>query len=275
MFEKQTRFETRDAFSNRHTTAAMASTLQMLAWDSQHFGFPVGRIEHPTALTAELELLLRRARAERYRLIYWPAAENHPVSQFLLSEYCGARVDRRTVYAADLESLASIRADDLALNIEIGEYTARTASSELLGLGIAAGSHSRFFRDSRIPRGAAERLYAIWTEKSVQRELADIVLVARHRGLHERLVGMVSCACRAQTGSIVLIAVAPSCRGKGIATALLAASHRWMIESGALRAEVVTQKENTGACRLYERCGYKVRLIQDYYHFWPTESTSR
>jgi len=34
-------------------------------------------------------------------------------------------------------------------------------------------------------------------------------------------------------------------------------------------ATVVTQRDNRSACRLYERNGYSIGRVEQYYHFWP------
>jgi len=216
---------------------------------------------------------LALARREGYTLVYWAAESNHPVPSSLLSDYCGSLVDRKTVFSAELPLLFANSDTGPPTGVEVAEYPPGEPSSDLVALGIAAGTFSRFFRDPRIPKDAARRLYAIWTAKSARRELADVVFVARQSATPERLVGMVSCARRSEAAAIGLIAVDSALRGIGIGRALLDAAHRWMIASGAVQAEVVTQQCSIAACRLYKSCGYTIGLQRDYYHFWLNASS--
>lgn len=243
--------------------------LHRLAWDSAHFGFPVARIQNPTLSSAELEETLGRARRQGYKLVYWAAENDHPVSPTLLSQYCGSVVVKKIVFFGKLRQLPNKELADLATDLEIREYPVSEASSELVALAIEAGAHSRFFVDPRIPEGAASGLYTIWIQRSARRELADMLFVATVGG---RLAGMVSCTSRSGRGAIGLIAVDSAFRGKGIGTALLSAAHQWMIATGAVWVEVVTQRQNTAACALYHRCGYAIASVQDFYHFWPLEN---
>ena len=45
-----------------------------------------------------------------------------------------------------------------------------------------------------------------------------------------------------------------------------------MLAHGASRAIVVTQLDNASACRLYERSGYRLADLRNFYHFWPQEA---
>jgi hypothetical protein len=90
-------------------TSLWNSMLERLPWDSEHFGLPVARIMPPTLTERELAQLLGSARQQGFSLVYWAAEPYHPVPDALLSEYCGALVDLKTVFSGDLERLVSNR----------------------------------------------------------------------------------------------------------------------------------------------------------------------
>ncbi len=247
----QYRQHLRRVAGRRPRDSAQVPAYESLEWDSNHFGYSVVRIIQPTLNEEELRCLLNHFRETGISLVYWGAEKDLPVSQQLLEEYSGAIVDHKTVFSADLRNLLSRPPAVISDSVEVAEYPEGSASDQLVALGLAAGVHSRFFRDSRISRGAASSLYTIWTERSARREIADVVFVARERATVDRLAGMVTCRLGCGVGSIGLIAVEESYRGKGVAGSLLAAAHHWMTDRGATHAEVVTQEENVAACRLY------------------------
>jgi ribosomal protein S18 acetylase RimI-like enzyme len=57
-------------------------------------------------------------------------------------------------------------------------------------------------------------------------------------------------------------------RGRRVGEALVHASERWFAEHGCREWRVVTQGDNTPACRLYEKCGCSVAGVTFFFHFW-------
>ena len=100
-------------------------------------------------------------------------------------------------------------------------------------------------------------------------ELADAVLVAGGGTHRDDPVGLITVSLAGEQGSIGLIAVDESARGRGIGSRMIHAAHRWLLGHGARNVEVVTQLDNHKACRLYEKCGYIHAELQHVYHFWP------
>jgi dTDP-4-amino-4,6-dideoxy-D-galactose acyltransferase len=218
----------------------------------------------PEAARAALWL----ARKNGIGLVYWQTEAGQAVPQALLAEFAGRRVDQKATYRADLSAPEPARAADGIAGVCVREYPEGPASPESRDLALAAGEHSRFRTDPDVPEERFVGLYTTWIERSARRELADVVLVAEDAG-DRQLLGMVTVAAAGGSGEIGLIAVAASARGRGIARLLLAAARRWMTGHGCSRATVVTQLANVAACRLYERCGYHLTDVRDFYHFWP------
>ncbi len=129
--------------------------------------------------------------------------------------------------------------------------------------------YSRFGVDNRIPPDKFEELYRVWIERSVRREIADDVLVVTNGAGVESLAGMVTVKVTEGVGNIGLIAVSEEYRGQGIGSLLVQAAHHWMYRRHASEMNVITQRANAPACRLYERTGYSLASVQYYYHFWP------
>jgi ribosomal protein S18 acetylase RimI-like enzyme len=281
------------------------SMLKPLSWDSAHFGVAVARIEPADIDDRTLHDLLAIARRRQFALVYWAAQEARKVHDDILREFSGSHVDQKATYAIDLESWNSqdpgaCRAGTLYpadtdheymvpdpwSAVRILEYPRGPAAAPLLELGRAAGAFSRFVNDPRIPLTKANELFEIWTQKSTLGEMADVVFVAQRADspghpLGSAIVGMVTvrAPCRAPCthgrggrqdgGQIGLIAVDPNVRGSGIGTALVHSANCWIVAAGLPRGWVVTQRANTAACRLYERSGYRLRQLEEVYHFWP------
>jgi ribosomal protein S18 acetylase RimI-like enzyme len=58
------------------------------------------------------------------------------------------------------------------------------------------------------------------------------------------------------TWYVNVLAAYPQHRGKGCGTALLALAERIAADSGSRGSSIIVSDANTGARRLYERCGY-------------------
>lgn len=221
--------------------------IEHLPWDSETFGFRVGRL--PAGASDE-ELLagVRHARADRFRLLYLAVRHGRP----LPPGFPARLVDRKTTFARPARS---------HLPETVPEYPIRPADSGMIALAHHAAQASRYFVDPEFPRDKAEALYRIWIDRSTRREIAGAVFALDRSG-------MITVDVREGTGHIGLLAVAPEARGRGIGSTLMRAGENWMAAQGAARFTVVTQEDNTDACRLYRRFQYTVESVVDVYHVW-------
>ena len=69
-------------------------------------------------------------------------------------------------------------------------------------------------------------------------------------------------------GSIGLLGLAETHRGRGLGRALLGQICGAFVNAGAKRMNVVTQGSNAAACRLYEGGGGRVVSRGQWYHRW-------
>ena len=238
---------------------------KLLEWDTTFFGFPVALII-PTNLDSErLQKCILEMHGNQVRLAYWASDPNDAPSQSAAQAHGGFLADRKVTYAMSAESIARQSNEPHVVDVIVEEYGERVSTPELDRLALQAGVYSRFKIDCRIPGGKFEELYRIWMQRSVGREIADMVYVVRHGGA---IVGMLTVGEKNGRADIGLIAVDASMRGKNIGKALVLAAQKWGVDTGFSVAQVVTQGDNVAACRFYEQCGYHIDQIENIYHFW-------
>lgn len=235
---------------------------QILDWDSAFFGMRVARILPNRLTTGELDQMISHMRDEKVALAYWASDPNDEESQRAARVCHGFPAGNRTTFVMDLHQNNG-SAENLGAIVE--EYTDAVPNSELEQLAVEAGVYSRFRVDRRIPAEKFSSLYKQWIRNSTNKRMADAVLVVRHAG---KIVGMVTVKERNGAGDIGLIAVDADMRGHKLGISLVRAAQEWSRKRGLKLAQVVTQGENTAACRLYEKCGYKVTGTENFYHFW-------
>ena len=236
---------------------------KVLDWDTNFFGFGVGMVLVARLPVAELRRLLAEAREGGVTLVYWASDPTDLESQEAASVMGGCLVDRKTRYFKKTTGTSSAVVDELTPRIE--EYQGQDSTPALEALALQSGAFSRFRVDEKFPRERFEALYREWIRKSVNRQLADAILVARDG---DDLAGMVTVVRHQSIGEIGLLAVEGRIRGRRLGEALVHASDRWFADHGCREWRVVTQGDNTPACRLYEKCGCSVMDVTFFYHFW-------
>ena len=233
--------------------------MTMLAWDTDHFGFPVARIE--TAGDPDLlSPLLHRAMEAGVTLAYWHTPPASQVPDVLLARYGGRLVDRKVTYVSELASTV-----DAPPHTGLESYRSEVAAEDVRRLALLSGVHSRFRVDPRLEPRIFETVYDAWIDQSVRREIAEEVLLVRGAG---QAIGLVTLGEKQGRGDIGLLAVAEAARGKGVGSTLVRAAQRWARSRGFEVAQVVTQLDNRAACALYEACDYTIETVEHVYHFW-------
>lgn len=233
-----------------------------LEWDTDFFGFRVARIVHTDLNEAELSDTLKVLRDNNYRLVYWRVpAEQYASSRIALNQ--GAFLaDEKVTYFKDLTSSLCCPGNSKYVT---DSYSGLVPDLGLLDLALQSSEYSRFRLDPLVPVGLCDKLYTCWITRSVSKEIAWEVLVVRE---HNNLLGLITLGAEGDCADIGLVAVAADARNKGVGRALVASANRHFLEKGYTRAQVVTQRYNASACRLYESLGYKINKIENIFHFW-------
>jgi dTDP-4-amino-4,6-dideoxy-D-galactose acyltransferase len=147
----------------------------------------------------------------------------------------------------------------------IEKYVSPETNQQLLNLSVQCGAFSRFAVDNYIPHSKFEELYQTWLINSINKSMADDILIYK---LNESIVGMVTLYSVNDIGNIGLFGVDENYRKKGIGNALLKAVNNYFFSKGIQRINVVTQGLNMPACEMYKKAGYTITDTCDFYHFW-------
>jgi dTDP-4-amino-4,6-dideoxy-D-galactose acyltransferase len=133
----------------------------------------------------------------------------------------------------------------------------------VLHLAREAGRFSRFRVDPSSERFST--IYDAWIINSVSGLMAKEVMVTPDAA---SLSGLVTVGVKDGRADIGLLAVREDSRGRGLGKGLVQASLDWAARRQFREAQVVTQRANVAACRLYESCGYTIERAEHVFHFW-------
>ncbi len=247
---------------------------ELLPWDSEFFGFPIGRVSEP-ADSNSLADSVARADADGVRCLYYlvsaddPAALHEALRHGFQPYDIRVELERRLIRPAEPSAAASStscsalafpRSDGVA--VREAELADEPVLAELARQAITA---TRFTLDHHFPQERVPHLYAAWVRRGLRSAAARRVLIA------EPAAGFLICglAHEDSIGSIELIGVASQFARRGIGPVLMHQAHLIMREAGCHDARVVTQGRNISAQRLYQGLGYRTRAVAWWLHRWP------
>jgi len=232
---------------------------EILEWDSQIFEIPTAVITNSIRDKEELERVVSEMRGAGIRLAYYFS----PVQLGDFSEdYGGILVDRKITFHV---GFGGSRPQPIEGKKLVVPFTQDIPTPEMESLAVQSGEHSRFAVDPKFPRDKFEKLYTVWINRSVRKEIADEVLVIQQE---ETIVGFVTIKSKDGVGEIGLIAVDVSQRRKQYGQRLVQGAMAWCRNQGLFGCCVITQGENKPAGRLYKKCGFEIQKTTYVYHFW-------
>jgi dTDP-4-amino-4,6-dideoxy-D-galactose acyltransferase len=233
---------------------------QLLDWDTHFFGFKIASVKSFETGLDKLKNIIGELREQDFKLAYCFVDPEDNISNESLKQLPGFLADEKVTYAIMLTDVTDFPVAD-----HISGYDLTYTSDKLKNLALQSGLYSRFKIDPGFQNNEYDRLYTEWIEKSVDRKLANEVLVYSEGN---ELLGFITLVLRGNTGAIGLIAVDENQRGKAIGKKLIGAALKYFSDHKVTSVEVVTQKANGAACRFYESCGFKIKSILNIYHLW-------
>ncbi len=226
-----------------------------LPWDSEFFGFRIGRMKASRLTPDALRAVLAWATAEKLRCVYF-SADAECAETLALAHTGGFQfVDLRVDLAIPMPSAGAPPAAP-------GFRPATTADLPALeAISRVAHRDTRFFKDTQFSATRAADLYAEWIQRDFR--VHRVFTVPGN-------AGYVTCQVDSATGTgrIGLIAVAESERGRGLGHGLVGGALRYLGESGCREVRVATQASNVAAQRLYQAFGFRTAEASATYHRW-------
>lgn len=235
----------------------------LLDWDSNAFGFAVARIEalsDPVAQLPQIRLALAEANVT---LAYWEAPVRDEIYRRAATSNGGRLINSRVVFDIELGKRHP------PYSFEELNQPDKVQATILEKLALASGWSSRFALDREFPDTLFEKLYRTWLKNSLNRQIADAILILQDGG---KINAMVTVSATAGHGQIGLFSVDEAARGNGLGKKLLNDALDWFAANGCSTATVVTQGENMPAMALYQSCGFVVGTHNDVFHFWNHQS---
>lgn len=227
--------------------------IENLDWDSNLFGYSVGRILVEKNDTSHLKEVLFDS---KFRLIY--IESESPISERFLYH-----ADTKVVYSKEIifkNTFENNCSNVIPFNRQVLDYL------QIEKLALVSGKYSRFAVDNKFIKNEFEKLYKIWIKKSIEKEIAKEVLVLVENHL---IQGFVTIGEKNKdTSDIGLIAVIPDSQGKGYGSLLIKAAENFSFVNNYKRIQVVTQQVNQNAVRLYCKNGFSLFKTTYIYHFW-------
>ena len=234
------------------------NTIEKLEWDSGFFGYPVASINLDRDGHDRLDDIFKHIASEKFRLTYFfvPPAEEELNKR--IAERGALLIDQKTEYTKKTEKY-----DQFAS--QIIEFQAVEINKNLTDLALQAGLYSRFRMDKNFMNCEFERLYIEWITKSIKKIIAFKTLIVEK---DSEIIGITTLGKKHDYANIGLVAIDDKCRGQGIGCDLIHAADNIAFDMGFKEIKVVTQFQNKGGCRLYEKCGFRVEKITNVYHYW-------
>lgn len=240
----------------------MRQNFMHLEWDTAFFGFGVARIIQSNLDEAELSNTLKILRDRGYRMVYWFVSAEQKETIRIAKTYGAFLADEKITYVKELVNVF----DPLEVPIYTAvPYHGIVPDASLLKLALQSGEYSRFKVDPLFPQNLFYKLYACWITRSVAKEIAWEVLVVKEKN---EILGCITLGNKGNRADIGLTVVAKHARHKKVGQALVSDADKCFVKRGYASAQVVTQRHNFGACRLYESCGYQIDKIENVFHFW-------
>lgn len=240
----------------------MNTLCEPLPWDSEFFGFPVARVANGMMDEGDGREILEWCRDRGVRLLYFLADDD--VRSWAAASASGFRlVDIRVELVLD-RSWLRLPGAVLAPGVVLREATPKDLL-DLLPIAASVHTDSRFFADPAVPREKARELFAVWLRRSVERAMADTVIVGEVNG---RAVSYITAKLAGGEGTIGLVGVGEGARGRGIGLAMIQKVLEWFADRDARVVSVVTQGRNIMAQRVYQRCGFLTASARFWFHRW-------
>lgn len=248
-------------------------------FDTQHFGFGVGRIKHLSVSEHLTNMQAQQAIGTLIELSEnWMKQRNvkNIIARVDLDDANGILAFERNGFTIfDVLTTFNVHSNHVSVDNKHAprNLNARPALAadepKLMEIARETFRNDHFHRDHRFPKERSDELFAEWIYNCCH-GLADAVLVAKNRQMQP--VGFITCrkkhGGKNGYGVIDLVAVSPLHQNKGIGKLLVREACRWFSKNGVDSIFVGTQVTNLAAVRMYEDSGFRLASTEVTFHEW-------
>ena len=230
--------------------------IERLEWDSNLFGYEIGKISIESEDDNFDNVLLAK---DDFKLVY--VESDAPIVKKELGT-CYEKI--KYFKEVDRDRTSVIIRGDLTV-----EKYSENLTDQLLSLTYLSGVYSRFRLDENFENNEYKKLYKKWIQNSLTGKIADNVEVVKDDT--SKILGFVTIKFENSTAEVGLIAVDNNARGLGLGSLLLNKVNEISINKKCKKIFVSTQKNNKMACKFYEKNGFKEFETKYIYHWWPNK----
>lgn len=223
--------------------------IKTLDWDSLHFNTRIGSVQTAHLTQDQFEFIEKQS--DNYDLVY---AFSNSYDVALTKP-----INTKVYYLAHHSELKHIHSNHIS-EISNNQF------DRIYDLSIVAGQHSRFKLDPLFDPKAYEMLYTKWVEKSFSPNHIVFGYIK-----DQTILGMISLKFDSfsSVANIELIGVDPDAQGMQVGTKLISACVNYTKQNSNMNyLSVQTQKENSLACKFYNKCGFKEQNSVNIHHIW-------
>lgn len=238
--------------------ALMADLVELLTWDTEFFGFPIGRVELDGADAERLRAIDAEARDKQIACLYGSLDPTDDVAT-RLAQLFGHRLvevaltfDRPDVPFTPRPSTSTVRPGTLD-DVPVVEPAIKTLAP-----------WSRFGADPRFGPDAAFRMHRAWMERAARDGDERALYVAEDdTGVTGVATFVRSPVPRVDTKGVLR-------QGSGAADALMVALFEW--SGGGPTQAGPCAARNLAPLRYLERCGFRICRTRYLFHCWLDEA---
>ncbi len=232
-----------------------------LPWDTEFFGFQVGRVREPHLTESEMAVIDDESRRAGLRLLYFLSPGDDDASVEVAGRWGFRMVDVRVTLEWAVTALPPAPESRVAIR---GHREADLVT--LRAVARNSFTDSRYYHDPGFSREQCDALYEEWITRDCGGRAEKVFVAETPLGV----AGFLTChhPAGAGAGRIGLVGVAQTARGGGVGRTLIRAAQAWFESAGANRVLVTTQGRNTGAQRAYQRAGFVTASTEIWFHKW-------
>lgn len=238
----------------------MSDLIEPLQWDTEFFGFPIGRVELAGTTETELAAIDELARTDEIRCLYG-SLDPIDTAATVAVQRAGYRfVEAGTLFRLDESEPPIPRPDGVVVRQgtpdDLGELT------EMIDSLVP---WSRFGADPRFGPEAARRLQHATIERAARCDTGERQLMVAEEG--SQILAFIT---RCTAPDPVVDTVGTMRRGSGAARYLIEDAREWARPGPLLGGPIAAR--NVHALRYVSHCGYRVERVRYLYHRWLDEA---